>query len=215
MRAIRAGYAVILLLVAALYAGAETTEIVFVNRTGATIYFLYASPSSSDTWGEDLLGRTVLADGERYRARVRSAASSYDIRAVDANDNEYIIWGWAPPNDARVTVSADAFVGRQSAAASEAHSWVTIVNDTNYAIREIQLIPDVAGGRDEREQVLAEGEVVHYGESYRVDVDVDRYGTYVYDIVLIDEEGDRYVKRDVNLELTTQIVYSLSDLEWR
>jgi hypothetical protein len=46
-------------------------------------------------------------------------------------------------------------------------------------------------------------------------VDVDRYGTYVYDIVLIDEEGDRYVKRDVNLELTTQIVYSLSDLEWR
>ena len=42
---------------------AQTSDIVFVNDTGATLYFLYASPTTADSWGEDLLGNAVLPDG--------------------------------------------------------------------------------------------------------------------------------------------------------
>ena len=206
----------ILLILVTLAVGAQTTDVIFVNRTGATIYFLYASPSSADTWGEDLLGRTVLADEATYRARLRSGASSYDVRAVDANENEYIIWGWRPGGENRIAITTDSFVGaRVASSSSGALSWVTIVNDTNYAVVEIHVAPSDAGSWDEGQQVLGAGDVVHDGEDYRVDVDAGQYDTLVYDIMLVDEDGDRYIKWDVNLELQTEIVYTLDDLEWR
>lgn len=198
----------------------QAGEFAVVNRTGATIYFLYASPTSADSWGEDLLGHTVLPDGGVARVRLRSQAAQYDVRAVDANDNEYIVWGFSPDSARRVLLTTEAFVGSRAAAASEAGSldaisWLTIVNDTNYDIAEVHVAPASASGWDEGEQLLAGGELIHFGEDYRIDIDTERYGTYVYDVMLVDVDGDRYVKWDVNLELTTEVVYTLDDLEWR
>lgn len=208
--------AMVLLIAVGVAASGQTTELAVVNRTGATIYFLYASPSSADSWGEDLLGRSVLSDGGVLRVRLRSEATRYDVRAVDANDNEYIVWGWSPNGGRRVLLTTEAFVGsRPNAASTAALSWLTIVNDTNYDVAEIHIAPADAASWTDGEQVLAEGEMLHFGEDYRIDVDTDRYGTYVYDIMLVDVDGDRYVKWDINLELITQIVYTLDDLEWQ
>lgn len=208
--------AMVLLIAVGVAASGQTTELAVVNRTGATIYFLYASPSSADSWGEDLLGRSVLSDGGVLRVRLRSEATRYDVRAVDANDNEYIVWGWSPNGGRRVLLTTEAFVGsRTNAASTAALSWLTIVNDTNYDVAEIHIAPADAASWSDGEQVLAEGEMLHFGEDYRIDVDTDRYGTYVYDIMLVDVDGDRYVKWDINLELITQIVYTLDDLEWQ
>ena len=33
--------------------------------------------------------------------------------------------------------------------------------------------------------------------------------------MLVDVDGDSYVKRAVNLELATELVYTLDDLEWQ
>jgi len=213
----RAGLAAALLLVCSVLS-AQSTEIVFVNRTGATIYFLYTSPSTADSWGEDLLGRTVLADGATHRARLNSLADSYDVRAIDANDNEYIIWGWRPGDAPRVVLTTGAFVGAptpSAAASAAAVSWLTVVNDTNYDVRAIYVVPATAASWDDAEQLLPPGDTLHYREDFRLEIDVERYETMVYNVMLVDVDGDSYVKRSVNLELATELVYSLDDLEWR
>ena len=35
-----------------------------MNKTGLTIVELYVSPTSDDSWGDDILGQDVLKDGE-------------------------------------------------------------------------------------------------------------------------------------------------------
>ena len=212
--------AILLLLVVAVAVSGQTTEFSVVNRTGATVYFLYASPSSADSWGEDLLGRSVLPHEGALRVRLRSVAASYDVRAVDANDNEYIVWRWTPNDGGRVVLTTDAFVGSRAnvasaAASASALSWITIVNDTGYDVSQVHIAPADAARWDEGEQILEGDELLHFGEDYRIDLDTERYGTYVYDIMLVDVDGDRYVKRAINLELTTQVVYTLDDLEWQ
>ncbi len=213
--AFRAGLATAMLIVSSVLP-AQSTEIAFVNRTGTTIYFLYTSPSTADSWGEDLLGRTVLAAGESFRARLNSQAESYDVRAIDANDNEYIVWGWRPGDSERVVLTTGSFVGGRAASAStSAISWLTVVNDTNYDVREILIVPAAAASWDEAEQFLPAGETLHFREDFVLEIDVDRYGTTVYDVMLVDVDGDTYVKRGVNLEVATELLYTLDDLEWR
>jgi len=213
-RAFRAT-SVVLLLFAGVSLSAQTTDLLFANRTGATIYFLYASPSDADTWGPDLLGRTVFPNGEVFRARLRSRAASFDVRAVDANDNEYIIWGWQPSGDERIVITTDDFVGSRTPAHSDAAlSWVTIVNDTNYDVRAVHIVPASHADPGDGEQVLPAGEMLHAREDVRVEIDVERHDTFLYDITLVDVDGDRYVRRDVNLELETEVVFTLDDLEW-
>ncbi|MFW5777449.1 MAG: hypothetical protein ACOCZB_09215 [Spirochaetota bacterium] len=211
---------IVLLLAVAVAVSGQTTEFSVVNRTGAAVYFLYASPSSADSWGEDLLGRSVLPHEGVLRVRLRSGAARYDVRAVDANDNEYIIWRWAPDDGGRLVLTNEAFVGSRAnvasaAASASALSWITLVNDTGYDVAQVHVAPAGAAGWDEGEQILEAGEIFHFGEDYRIDLDTERYGTYVYDMMLVDVDGDRYVKRDINLELTTEVVYTLDDLEWQ
>lgn len=60
-------------------------DFVLVNRTGVTIDKLFVSPHDADKWGEDVLGRDVLPDGESVKISFsRSEASHvWDIRVVD------------------------------------------------------------------------------------------------------------------------------------
>lgn len=214
----RAAFAALLLMFSFAPVTAQTNEIVVWNDTGRTIFFLYISPTSADTWGEDFLGPNVLADGSRFVARVRGNDVGFDVRAIDEDENEYIIWDWTPRSDnaGRLVIDASSFAGAGvNAASRDAVSWLTIVNDTNYTIVEIRAIP--AGQRpwDDAQDLLPPGRKVLNGENLRVEVDVERFGTLRYDILLVDEDGDQYVRRNVDLEQESRIVYTLQDLEWR
>ena len=90
-----------------------------------------------------------------------------------------------------------------------------MVNDTNYDVRAIYVVPATAASWDDAEQLLPPGDTLHYREDFRLEIDVERYETMVYNVMLVDVDGDSYVKRGVNLELATELVYSLDDLEWR
>ena len=198
----------------AIAAAAQGADLVFVNETGATVYYLYASPVTADTWGEDLLGATVFANGTRFRVSLRSAGP-YDIRAVDSSDNEYIIWNWDARNDSRVVIHPRAIVGAHVRASdASALAWLNIVNRTTYAIRQIVVSPARSGSWEAGERLLDPSQMIYDGEGYRINVDVDAYDTFVYDIMLVDEDGDRYVKWDVNLELVGEVVYTVDDLEY-
>lgn len=202
--------------------GAQTRELVIVNQTGATLYFLYASPSDSETWGDDLLGAAVLGNGETHRIRLRAAAEAaglYDVRAIDSNDNEYIVWSWDLVRENRVVIRSANFVGLHSravaggAAEGAVLAWLDIVNETGYRVVQVFVAPADDGGREDGQQLLAPQQTIYSGETYRVEVDVEGFGTYVFDVVLVDEEGDRYVKWDINLETVAEVTYTLEDLE--
>ncbi|MBU8913714.1 MAG: hypothetical protein KOO61_06785 [Spirochaetales bacterium] len=193
---------------------AQTSDIIIVNDTGATLFFLYASPTTADSWGEDLLGDTVLPDGASFQARLRRA-DAFDIRAVDSNDNEYIVWNWNAARTPRVVIRQDVFVGVNTASSASALAWLNIRNETNYTIVQIVAVPASTGDWDSGESLLQSWETIHDGEDYRVEIDLDASDTFIYDIMLIDEDGDQYFKWDVNLEIVGEIIYTLDDLRFR
>ena len=55
-----------------------------VNRTGYTIDKVFVSPSNSNDWEDDVLGRDVLDDGEKVHIRFNRAAKSckWDLKVV-------------------------------------------------------------------------------------------------------------------------------------
>ncbi len=64
-----------------------------VNATGYTIEQVYVSPRKSSDWEEDVLGRDVLADGERVDITFpkRENVCRWDLKVV-YDDGEEAIW---------------------------------------------------------------------------------------------------------------------------
>ncbi len=202
------------LLFVAAVASAQSVDVTFVNRTGATIFFLYASRTDADSWGNDLLGSTVLPDGGIFRARIRGRGP-LDVLAVDANDNEFIVWEWDPGPERRIVITTNDYAGsRPRGSDVGAISWISIVNDTNYDIEAIIVAPSGAEDWEEGQRFLRRGEFLFDGEDFIAEVDVERFDTVVYDVLLIDVDGDSYIKWDINFELQTEVIFTLDDLVW-
>lgn len=68
-------------------------DFTLVNSTGLTINEFYVSPSDDDEWGEDVLGRDVLKNGEKVDITFSRSekACKWDLKIVDADDDD-IIW---------------------------------------------------------------------------------------------------------------------------
>lgn len=64
------------------------------NATGYDIYFLYISHEDSYGWEEDVLGSSILYDGDTVRVDIYGYSSSiFDVRAEDEDGDTYTIWG--------------------------------------------------------------------------------------------------------------------------
>jgi len=67
-------------------------SITIVNNTGYTIYYLYVSPTTSSSWGNDMLGTQVLRSGNQISVTLPyqiSTVSRYDIKVVDLDGDSY------------------------------------------------------------------------------------------------------------------------------
>lgn len=66
--------------------------VVVENFTSQSLNYLYASPITSKTWEEDLLGDRVLPRGESIEANIDNGTNEcqYDLRAVMADGREVI-----------------------------------------------------------------------------------------------------------------------------
>ena len=64
-----------------------------VNRTGLTVVELYVSPANDDHWGEDVLGRDVLKNGETVDIKFSRSEDTcnWDIKIVD-DDEDDVVW---------------------------------------------------------------------------------------------------------------------------
>lgn len=66
----------------------ESATLVVQNNTSYTIYWLYVSPSSDDSWGQDQLGSNVISPGSSFRL-VGIVPGTYDIRAEVSDRSLY------------------------------------------------------------------------------------------------------------------------------
>lgn len=69
-------------------------DFVLVNKTGYGISQVYVSPSKSNDWEEDVLGRDTLDDGEAWEIRFNRAAKTckWDVKVVYEDDDSEAIW---------------------------------------------------------------------------------------------------------------------------
>jgi len=65
-----------------------------VNKTGYRIDKVYVSPTKSDDWEEDVLGRDVLDDGENVEIHFHRSATGckWDLKVVYADDGSSAVW---------------------------------------------------------------------------------------------------------------------------
>lgn len=74
--------AVAVAMVGALPAAAGDLEFMLSNKSNSALYAFYASPTSEDSWEEDILGDDVLQIGESVKITIADGrrACDYDFR---------------------------------------------------------------------------------------------------------------------------------------
>jgi hypothetical protein len=79
----------------------EMASVTLYNNTGFELYYLFFSPEDSSVWGPDILRSNVtLEDGDSYSFYVPvSSAVTYNVRAIDEDDDEYVFDLELEPNE--------------------------------------------------------------------------------------------------------------------
>ncbi len=58
------------------------------NTSAHAILYFYASPSSSDEWGDDILGDAIIEPGESGTVTLAGSECEWDIKAVFDDEEE-------------------------------------------------------------------------------------------------------------------------------
>ena len=76
------------------HAAEAKQDFTLINRTGYDIDAVFVSPSKSDDWEEDVLGKDTLADGEAWEIKFHRAAKTcrWDLKVVYSDDNSSAVW---------------------------------------------------------------------------------------------------------------------------
>lgn len=209
MKRIRMGALVLILAVLPSLLGA-LDSISVINRTGYDIFYLYVSPESSDSWGDDVLGDEVLLDGSSITVSLEeySDLCRFDIKAVDSDNDSYIKWEYDACDLSKVILTLeDLYLDEADEGGSQDF---TILNETGFTIYHIYVSPDYAD--DWEEDLLGADEVLLSGEPF--EVSFSGYGDHcVFDIKLVDDEGDSYSRWGVDLCAASLVTFTLDDLD--
>lgn len=70
-------------------------DFTLVNQTGYSISHVFVSPSKTDDWEEDVLGRDTLEDGDSWKIGFQRASKSciWDLKVIYLDDDSDAIWG--------------------------------------------------------------------------------------------------------------------------
>ena len=65
-----------------------------VNKTGYEIKSVYVSPSKSNDWEEDVLGKDVFSDGDSWDIHFHRAEKTckWDLKVVYSDDDSDAVW---------------------------------------------------------------------------------------------------------------------------
>jgi len=69
-------------------------DFTLVNKTGYELNKVFVSPSKSDDWQEDVLGRDVLGKGESVNIKFHRSTQTckWDLKVVYTIDNSSAVW---------------------------------------------------------------------------------------------------------------------------
>jgi hypothetical protein len=65
--------------------GGGSASLTVYNNTSSTLFYMYISPSTSSSWGDDQLGSSTIPAGGSYTFSV--PAGTYDLKAEDSSHN--------------------------------------------------------------------------------------------------------------------------------
>jgi hypothetical protein len=81
--------AIAVLITAAFAAQSGKQDFILHNQTGVEINSVYVSPHDSNDWGQDILGRDTLPDGQSVKVTFddRENKAHWDLKVTDKNNN--------------------------------------------------------------------------------------------------------------------------------
>ncbi len=159
------------------------------NSTGGySIWYVYISPTSADSWGNDWLGSSeTISSG--YSKTFTVPNGSYDVKLIDEDGDEYIVWNMPISGTVTWNVTLDYLGERNwgggSTPSSVGNAPVTIHNALgSYDIYYIYCDPsDMPWGQDR-----LGSSILSPGRSTTFNVPANNY----YDIKCVDVDGDTY-----------------------
>lgn len=75
-------------------AQAGDQDFTLVNKTGYELNAVFVSPGHGDAWGEDVMGRDTLGDGESVHITFKRAEKTceWDLKVVYTVDDSSAVW---------------------------------------------------------------------------------------------------------------------------
>jgi hypothetical protein len=69
-------------------------DFILVNATGYAISHVYVSPSNENSWGDDILGKDIMAEDETLPIKFSRKASSckWDLKVTYEDDDSSVVW---------------------------------------------------------------------------------------------------------------------------
>lgn len=69
-------------------------DFALINKTGYELKEIYVSPSKTDEWQEDVLGKQVLGHGERLNVHFtpKTQTCKWDLKVVYTDDDSSAVW---------------------------------------------------------------------------------------------------------------------------
>jgi hypothetical protein len=69
-------------------------DFTLVNKTGYELNAVFVSPGHGDAWGEDVMGRDTLGDGESVHITFKRAEKTceWDLKVVYTVDDSSAVW---------------------------------------------------------------------------------------------------------------------------
>lgn len=175
--------------------GGAPATLTVINDTDTEIWYVYISPTSSDSWGDDWLGGAVIVPGESYTFELTEG--TYDLRADDKDHNEmasryeeYI------SGDMEWRLYTEGGEGREGGSAS-----LTLVNNSGKRVCYVYISPNTSDSWGE--DWLGEEEIIRPGESRTFYLDPG-----IYDLRAEDCDGDP-IAEEYDEEISGEMTWTL------
>lgn len=189
--------------------GLSGLTVTMVNRTGDTIVEIYVANNPS-SWKTDVLREGAMLNGERLRVSFPGEPGIYHVKALTEGGGEYLLNERHFKEGTTVVITAaDAVKDGVSTGFS-----AKIVNSTGKAIHQIYILPKGSKNAGRGEELLGEKEVILQGENRSVRFPA-RFGTKVFSIELVDEEGTSYFRSDVDVSRENRVFFTAKERRLR
>ena len=127
-------------------ASAQSSVVTVVNGSSWNIEYLYLSPTSTNSWGPDMLGSTIIPTGGAHTLS-GVGCDNYDVRLIDSDGDECVVSGVSLCGEATTwNINSNDLLSCQSQTATHgavagASNSVQMLNQSGFTIHELYVSP--------------------------------------------------------------------------